>query len=112
MVHQKALFQPGTHPECREVARITLDTVTRMVIDISFAFNLESKNLDLEILSPSITHITKCAQQHIMMADDFKNEQWLRDFVELREMLRFFNSRWQLAGTFFVTFVAIQHANN
>jgi hypothetical protein len=101
------LFLPevSLYPEYREVARVTLNTITRMVIDISFAFNVESKNLDLDILSPSIAHIARCAQQHIIMAGKIQNQQWLTDFEELRKMLKFFNKRWHLAGKRFITLI-------
>lgn len=100
ILHQKVLFRPeiGLHPDCLEIAHVTLNTITRMVIDISFAFNVESKNLDLDILSPTIAHIARSAQQHIIMGGDFQSEQWLKDFEELRKMLKFFNQRWLMAG--------------
>jgi hypothetical protein len=100
ILHQKVLFQPeiGMHPDCLEIVRVTLNTLTRMVIDISFAFNIESKNLDLDILSPSIAHIVRSAQQHIIMAGNVQSDQWRKDFEELRKMLKFFNKRWLVAG--------------
>ena len=108
-MHQKVFLQPevALYPEHLEIARATLNTITRMVVDISSAFNLESKNIDLEILSPSIAHIAVCAQQHLVMAGDFQSEQWLRDFEELRKMLKFINKRWRLAGEKFIRLVAI-----
>ena len=72
--------------------------MTRMVIDISYAFNLESETIDLEILSPSVAHIARSAQQHIIKADSFNSEQWFRDFEELKKMLKFINRRWPVAG--------------
>jgi hypothetical protein len=69
-----------------------------MVIDIAFAFNSESKNLDLDILLPSVAHIARSAQQHVIMAGDFQTERWLEAFEELRRMLKFFNKRWLIAG--------------
>jgi hypothetical protein len=82
-----------------ENIKVTLDTVTRMVIDIAHAFNVEAADYNIEVLAPTIDHIVKCAQQHILMCKDFRNEQWLRDFEELRKMLRFLARRWLLAGT-------------
>lgn len=100
ILHQKVLFHPEhvLHPECREIARVTLNTISRMVIDISVAFNVESRNLDLDILCPSISHIVRSAQQHVVMTGDVKSEEWLKDFEELRKMLKFFNKRWPIAG--------------
>lgn len=85
-------------PNSAETIKVTLDTVTRMVIDIAHAFNAEVGEYNIEVLSPTIGHIVKCAQQHILTCKDFRNEQWGRDFEELRKMLRFFSRRWLLAG--------------
>lgn len=88
-----------------ESIKVTLDTVTRMVIDIAHAFNGEFGSCNVEVLSPAIGHIVKCAQHHIMMCKDFRNEQWIREFDELRKMLRFFTRRWLIAGMSFRCFV-------
>jgi hypothetical protein len=79
-----------------------------MVIDISSAFNIESKTMDLDILTPSIAHIVRSAQQHILIAGDFKSEQWLKDFEELRKMLTFINKRWPIAGRDFVSLILME----
>jgi hypothetical protein len=80
--------------------KVTLDTVTRMVIDIAHAFNAQAADCNVETLSPTIAHIVRCAQQHIIMCKDPRNEQWARDFDGLRQMLRFFSQRWLSAGKF------------
>jgi hypothetical protein len=81
-----------------DTIKVTLDTVTRMVIDIAHAFNANVADCNFEALSPTIGHVVRCAQQHILMCKDFRNEQWLRDFEGLRNMLRYFARRWLLAG--------------
>jgi hypothetical protein len=83
-----------------QTIKITLDTVTRMVIDIAHAFNAQAAEgvCNVEALSPTIAHIVRCAQQHIFMCKDPRNEQWARDFDGLRQMLRFFSQRWLSAG--------------
>ncbi|EPE31177.1 Zn2/Cys6 DNA-binding protein [Glarea lozoyensis ATCC 20868] len=77
-----------------ETVKATLDTVTRMVIDIARAFNASSADCDLETLAPTIAHIVRCAQQHIATCTDPRIERWLRDFEALRRMLGFFAGRW------------------
>ncbi|KAG9230350.1 hypothetical protein BJ875DRAFT_158443 [Amylocarpus encephaloides] len=81
-----------------ESIRVTLNTVTRMVIDIAYAFNAERSDGNSEVLAPTIGHIVRCTQQHISTCNDFGNEKWRRDFEELRTMLRFFARRWLLAS--------------
>jgi hypothetical protein len=97
-------LQPGINDDANslkgdEIARVALNTVTRMVIDIAHAFNRECiPNFDIEILCPTIAHIVRSAQQHVMVEEDFRNPQWVQDFEELRKMLKYFSQRWSLAG--------------
>ncbi|RDL35862.1 uncharacterized protein BP5553_06474 [Venustampulla echinocandica] len=84
--------------DCVGAIRVTLDTITRMVIDIAHAFNKECHTFDIETFPPSVADIVQCAQEHILMCQDFGNEQWIQDFEALRKMLQYFNKRWTLAG--------------
>ena len=99
-LHRKVVIQPetGRHGHSPAISRIALNTITRMVIDIARAFNAQSKDFDIEILSPFISHVVRAAQQHIMMAGGNMTEGWHRDFDELRRFLAFFNQRWLVAG--------------
>ena len=109
-LHRKMASQHGYSdgancPQSDEIARIALNGVTRMVIDIAHAFNRECvPDFDIETLAPSMAHIVRSAQQHVLVADDFKNPQWLLDFEELRKMLKYFNRRWSLAGSSVLSF--------
>ncbi|KAE8442215.1 hypothetical protein EG329_003744 [Mollisiaceae sp. DMI_Dod_QoI] len=82
----------------KEATELALNTLTRMVIDIAYAFNRECGNYDIELLHPALAHIVRCAQQHILTAEDFNDPQWLEDFDQLRKALGYFNRRWVLAG--------------
>jgi hypothetical protein len=98
ILHENASRQPNLHPECQATIKVTLDTITRMIIDISYSFNIECNTINIEILSPAVMHIARSAQQHILMADNFQDKKWMQDFDELRKMLTFINQRWVLAG--------------
>lgn len=86
------------NPRYRETVKVALNTMTRMVIDIAYAFNLEVGTFNIEILAPATAHIVCCAQQHILTAENFNDRKWLEDFDQLRKMLSYFNQRWVLAG--------------
>ena len=101
-LHEYASRQPNFRPECQTTNKITLDTITRMIIDISYSFNIACNEISVDILSPAVMHIVRCAQQHILMADNFQDKKWVQDFDELRKMLAFFNQRWVLAGRFWM----------
>lgn len=88
----------NNNPRYRETVRVALNTITRMVIDIAYAFNLEVGSFNIDILAPATQHIVCCAQQHILTAEDFNDRKWLEDFNQLRKMLNYFNQRWVLAG--------------
>jgi hypothetical protein len=86
------------NPRYRETVKVALKTMTRMVIDIAYAFNMEVSTINLDILAPATQHIVCCAQQHILTAQDFNDRKWLEDFNQLRKMLSYFNQRWIVAG--------------
>lgn len=86
---------PANYKQTIEAA---LSTLTRMVIDISYAFNRESQTFNVDILPPGVAHIVRCAQHHILTAEDFHDQRWLEDFEQLRRMLSYFNRRWVVAG--------------
>jgi hypothetical protein len=88
------------NPRYRETVKVALKTMTRMVIDIAYAFNMEVGTINLDILAPATQHIVCCAQQHILTAQDFNDRKWLEDFNQLRKMLSYFNQRWIVAGEF------------
>lgn len=88
------------NPRYGETVKVALNTLTRMVIDIAYAFNMEKESLNIEKLSPATQHIVCCAQQHILTAEDFNDRKWLEDFNQLRKLLGFFNQRWNVAGEF------------
>ena len=90
-------LETGSPTEYKETVN-ALNTITRMVIDIAYAFNLECSYVNLENLTPATVHIVRCAQQHILMADDTSNPQWQEDFEQFRRMLIFINKRWLIAG--------------
>jgi hypothetical protein len=99
-LHQTAAMQQDidNNPRYRETVKVALNTMTRMVIDIAYAFNMEVGTFNIEILAPATQHIVCCAQQHILTAEDFNDRKWLEDFNQLRKMLSYFNQRWILAG--------------
>ncbi|KAN0105047.1 hypothetical protein V8E51_010792 [Hyaloscypha variabilis] len=99
-LHQTAAIQQDidNNPRYRETVKVALNTMTRMVIDIAYAFNMEVSTLNMDILAPATQHIVCCAQQHILTAEDFNDRKWLEDFNQLRKMLGYFNQRWILAG--------------
>jgi hypothetical protein len=101
-LHQTAAMQQDVdnNPRYGETVKVALNTLTRMVIDIAYAFNMEKGSLNIEKLSPATQHIVCCAQQHILTAKDFNDRKWLEDFNQLRKLLGFFNQRWNLAGEF------------
>jgi hypothetical protein len=82
----------------QETTEAALNTLTRMVIDIARAFNSECGNVDTERLYPAGAHLVRCAQQHILTAEDFNDPMWLDDFDQIRKVLAYFNRRWVLAG--------------
>jgi len=99
-LHQTAAVQQDidNNPRYRETVKVALNTMTRMVIDIAYAFNMEVSTFNMDILAPATQHIVCCAQQHILTAEDFNDRKWLEDFNQLRKMLSYFNQRWILAG--------------
>lgn len=99
-LHQIAAIQPETdeYPGYRQAVEVAQNTMTRMVIDICYAFNRESQNINIEILSPAVAHIVRTAERHMLTAEAFHNPLWLEDFDQLRRTLEFFNRRWVLAG--------------
>lgn len=86
------------HAECPPISRASLSTLTRMVIDIAYAFNAAAPTFELDMFSPAISHIVKSAQQHILMGGETRTDIWQKDFDQLREMLAYLNQRWSLAG--------------
>ncbi|PVH72825.1 hypothetical protein DL98DRAFT_659822 [Cadophora sp. DSE1049] len=101
MLHQTAhgqLPDPDTPANYKQTIEAALSTLTRMVIDISYAFNRESQTFNVDHLAPGVAHIVRCAQHHILTAKDFHNQRWLEDFEQLRRMLTYFNRRWVVAG--------------
>lgn len=84
----------------QETTAAALNTLTRMMIDIAYAFNREGGNFDIETLHPAIAHLVRSAQQHILTAERYDNPIWLEDFDQIRKVLVFFNRRWALAGKF------------
>ncbi len=101
-LHQIASIQPDNdeYPGYRHAVEVAQNTMTRMVIDIAYAFNRESQGINIEILSPAVGHIVRTAERHMLTAENFHNRQWLEEFDQLRRMLGFFNRRWVLAGEF------------
>ncbi|KAH6673299.1 hypothetical protein B0J14DRAFT_700321 [Halenospora varia] len=95
-LHHSAATVPDDHISSgsAESIRITLKTITRMVIDVAYAFNAESASLDMGRVSPYIAHVVKCANQHIMMRGHSQRDQWYRDFEELKKMLEYYSLRW------------------
>ncbi|KAK0101854.1 hypothetical protein ONS95_001333 [Cadophora gregata] len=101
MLHQTAHGQmpdSNTPANYKHTIEAALSTLTRMVIDISYAFNRESQSFNVDLLAPGVAHIVRCAQHHILTAKDFHNQRWLEDFEQLRRMLSYFNQRWAVAG--------------
>lgn len=100
-LHHSAATVPDDHISSgsAESIRITLKTITRMVIDVAYAFNAESASLDMGRVSPYIAHVVKCANQHIMMRGHSQRDQWYRDFEELKKMLEYYSLRWIGPGT-------------
>ena len=88
----------NNNPRYRDTVKVALNTMTRMVIDIAYAFNHEIGTFNIDILAPAMMHIVCCAQQHILTAEDFNDRKWLEDFDQLRNVLSYFNRRWVLAG--------------
>ncbi|KAL2060809.1 hypothetical protein VTL71DRAFT_8861 [Oculimacula yallundae] len=86
---------PANYEQTIEAA---LSTLTRMVIDTSYGFNQQSQTFNIELLTPGVAHIVRCAQHHIVTAGNFHDQRWLEDFEQLRRMLSFFNRRWVVAG--------------
>src|SRR6187402_826058 len=78
-LHQTAHMQPDdeTPPNYKETIAVALSTLTRMVIDISYAFNRECHRFNIEILSPAVAHIVRCAQYHILTAENFHDQRWM-----------------------------------
>jgi hypothetical protein len=99
-LHRRVAIQPdvGVHGQYPGIARIALNSLTRMVIDIAYAFNVEMDTFDIDLFSPSISHIVKCAQQHIVMGGELRTNVWHKDFEQLKKMLAYLNQRWSLAG--------------
>jgi hypothetical protein len=100
ILHQSAAtaLDIENRPECARTIRVTLHTITRMVIDIAREFNKTSDGYNLEVLCPTVHHIARCAQEHIMTCDNFQDVQWQQDFAELKIFLKYFNKRWTIAG--------------
>lgn len=68
------MLQPeiGEYGQRLGLSRIALNTMTRMVIDISYAFNKESSDFDIDMFAPAVSHIVKCAQQHILTGGELR----------------------------------------
>ncbi|TVY73163.1 hypothetical protein LSUE1_G005657 [Lachnellula suecica] len=86
-----------------EWIRITLSTITRMVIDLCYSFNKYTADfLDIAVMSPTLQHIARCAREHIITCVDLQDTQWQQDLEELRKILRHYNKRWTAAGMCFM----------
>jgi hypothetical protein len=95
-LHQASFMRSdlGPRSDSKEHISATLNTLTRMVIDISYGFNLHPINV--EVLAPACRHIVRCAQQHIATSNDFNNPQWQEDLHQLKLTLGYFNRRWNI----------------
>lgn len=100
ILHRYAVEALGIEnpPEWTETMRVTLNTITRMTIDIVYSFNKATHAYPVEALAPAVQHIARCAQEHILACDNFQDTQWQQDLEELRQILKSFNTRWTLAG--------------
>lgn len=86
-------------PVFAENSRIALDTISRIVIAIAHASVANMPNINIEVVTPSIVHIVKTAQQHLLhLATNFQSDEWSSDFVALSQMLSYINRRWTVAG--------------
>lgn len=101
-LHQAVHMHPdvNTPLNYQETTAAALNTLTRMVIDIAYAFNRECGSSDIEILHPAFMHIVRCAQQHLLTTENYNDPNWLEDFDQIRKVLVYFNRRWVLAGEF------------
>ncbi len=54
-----------------------------MVIDIAYAFNRESKNMDSDATAPDVTHVVKCAEQLLLTPQECRDRKWEGDFDQV-----------------------------
>lgn len=84
--------------KCKNCSANALSTIARIVIDMSYSFNRDISNSDINALSPACSHIIRAAWQHIKIVDDLRDDIWNQDFDTLKKTLEYFHHRWTIAG--------------
>lgn len=108
LTHSSALFtlhrkiiSHSTTPSTdmsKQKSQNALDTITRVIIAVAYGFVENIPYFDIEILSPFVAHIARCAQQHASIAPSFRDGKWGSDLAILQTWLGYFDRRWILAG--------------
>jgi hypothetical protein len=73
--------------------------MTRIVIDIAYAFNENFSKFNMTAISPSYPFIVyKAAMEHLLV-DNVGGDKWMKDFSALRKCCWYFSHRWTIAST-------------
>jgi hypothetical protein len=76
-----------------------LQAMTRIVIDISYAFNEHFSEFNMAAISPSYPFIVYKAAMELLLADEVGGDGWMKDFCTLRTCCWYFSHRWTVAST-------------
>lgn len=98
MLHWNILSQPLKHDnpldEWRKRSHDSLDTVTKMVVDIADSHENMAPHL-IDALPPSCVYIIQAALKHISESSSFKSDHDIEDISKrLKASLGQFSHRW------------------
>ena len=80
----------------KESSLATLNSTTRMLIDIASSFNQNLPVLDLELYPPMCVHLVRWVMYDFLETNSLKDEVGGHNFQELTKMLYHLNNRWKI----------------
>jgi hypothetical protein len=83
-----------------QASGMAIRSTIKMVIDISYRFNLDLAFISILALPlPSIFIAYKASLLHIQLADEqFLDEEWNSDMESLKVTLQYFSKRWSIGS--------------
>ena len=80
----------------KESSLATLDSMTRMLIDIASSFNQNLPALDLELYPPVCVHLVRWVMYDFLGINSLRDKVGGHNFQELSKMLYHLNNRWKI----------------
>ena len=99
ILHQCLLDQAisdGDVGDFKESSLATLDSVTRMLVDIASSFNQNLPVLDLELYPPMCVHLVRWVMYDFLGTDSLRDKMGCHNLQELSKMLYHLNNRWKI----------------